>query len=154
LGIATTSLTNTGYWFTTYGTPLIRYRIGDSMVFLKSNDLCECGFNTPLVESIEGRAIDFLYSTKGAKINLGNVSNILKYMPNSIVKSQFVQTKIDHILVRLVCDGKFTEEQKQVLIGEMKHKFGNDLRVDFELVDDIPRGKSGKYKLIVNNVGL
>ena len=25
--------------------------------------------------------------------------------------------------------------------NEMKHKFGNDLRVDFELVDDIPREK-------------
>ena len=138
--------------FTTYGTPLIRYRIGDSMVFSKPDAVCECGFNTPLLESIEGRAIDSLYSTKGAKINLGNVSNILKYMPNSIVKSQFVQTKIDHILVRLVCDGKFTEEQRQVLIGEMKHKFGNDLRVDFELVDEIPRERSGKYKLIVNKV--
>jgi phenylacetate-CoA ligase len=36
----------------------------------------------------------------------------------------------------------------------MKHKFGNDLRVDFKLVDDIPRERSGKYKLIVNNVML
>ena len=83
------------------------------MVFSKSNDLCECGFNTPLVESIEGRAIDFLYSTKGAKINLGNIANILKHMPNSIVKSQFVQDEIDHIVVRLVCDGEFTEDQKR-----------------------------------------
>jgi phenylacetate-CoA ligase len=54
----------------------------------------------------------------------------------------------------LVCDGKFTEDQRRVLVNEMKHKFGNDLRVDFELVDDIPREKSGKYKLIVNNVML
>lgn len=53
--------------FTTYGTPLIRYRIGDSMVFSKSNDLCECGFNTPLVESIEGRAIDFYTQLKVPK---------------------------------------------------------------------------------------
>jgi len=32
-------------------------------------------------------------------------------------------------------------------VNEMKHKFVNDLRVDFELVDDIPREKSGKHKL-------
>jgi phenylacetate-CoA ligase len=73
-------------------------------------------------------------------------------MPNSIVKSQFVQDETDHIVVRLVCDGEFTEDQRTVLVNEMKHKFGNDLRVDFKLVDDIPREKSGKYKLIVNNV--
>jgi phenylacetate-CoA ligase len=54
--------------------------------------------------------------------------------------------------VRLVCDGEFTEDQRKVLVNEMKHKFGNDLRVDFELVDDVPREKSGKYKFIVNNV--
>jgi phenylacetate-CoA ligase len=52
----------------------------------------------------------------------------------------------------LVCDGKFTEDQRRVLVNEMKHKFGNDLRVDFELVDDIPREKSGKHKFIVNMV--
>jgi phenylacetate-CoA ligase len=75
-------------------------------------------------------------------------------MPNSIVKSQFVQDETDHIVVRLVCDGEFTEDQRTVLVNEMKHKFGNDLRVDFKLVDDIPREKSGKYKLIVNNVML
>ena len=94
-----------------------------------------------MVESIEGRAIDFLYSTTGAKINLGNVANILKYMPNSIVKSQFVQDEMDHIMVRLVCDGEFTESHRELLANEMKHKFGNDLRVAFELVEDVPREK-------------
>ena len=96
--------------------------------------------------------MDFLYSTKGAKINLGNVSNILKYMPNSVIKSQFIQDSMQHITVRLVCAGEFTEGQKRALTGEMKHKFGEDLEVDFELVDDIPRASSGKYKLVVNNV--
>ena len=37
-------------------------------------------------------------------------------------------------------------------MNEMKHKFGNDLRVGFEIVDDIPRESSGKYQFIVNNV--
>lgn len=55
-------------------------------------------------------------------------------------------------MVRLVCDGEFTESHRELLANEMKHKFGNDLRVAFELVEDVPREKSGKYKLIVNNV--
>jgi len=138
--------------FTTYGTPLIRYRIGDSMVFDDPNAICKCGFNTPLIRSIQGRSMDFLYSTKGAKINLGNVSNILKYMPNSVIKSQFIQDSMQHITVKLVCDGEFTESQKRTLTGEMRHKFGSDLQVNIELADDIPRARSGKYKLVVNNV--
>lgn len=140
--------------FTTYGTPLIRYRIGDSMVFDKSSKVCDCGFNTPLVKSIEGRAIDFLYSTKGGKINLGNVSNIFKYMPNVITKAQLIQDSLTHMLVKIVVDGKFTDRDKKILTDEIKHKFGSNMEVDFEVVDDISREKSGKYKLIVNKVKL
>ena len=50
------------------------------------------------------------------------------------------------------CISFYNEPQRKVLANEMKHKFGDDLRVDFELVDDIPREKSGKYKLIINKV--
>jgi len=52
----------------------------------------------------------------------------------------------------LVCAGEFTEGQKRALTGEMKHKFGEDLEVDFELVDDIPRTSGGKYRLIANEL--
>lgn len=47
--------------FSTYGTPLIRYRIGDSMIFDDPNKVCACGFNTPLIKSIEGRTVDFIF---------------------------------------------------------------------------------------------
>ena len=140
--------------FTTYGTPLIRYKIGDSMVFEDPSKVCGCGFNTPLVKSIEGRAIDFLYSTKGGKISLVNVSNIFKYMPNTITKAQLIQDSLTHMLVKIVVDGDFTNRDKKILTDEIKHKFGNDMKVDFEVVDDIPREMSGKYKLIVNKVKL
>lgn len=40
------------------------------------------------------------------------------------------------------------------MTDEIKHKFGSDMEVDFEVVNDIPREKSGKYKLIVNKVNL
>lgn len=138
--------------FLNYGTPLIRYRIGDSMIFEDSNKRCKCGFNTPLIKSIEGRKVDYLYSTKGAKINLGNVSNIFKNVPNTIIKAQLIQDKIDHLIVKIVVDNSFSLKHKDLLIDEIKHKFGNDMKVDIEIVDEIPREKSGKHKLIVNKV--
>ncbi len=138
--------------FLNYGTPLIRYRIGDSMVFEEHNKLCECGFNTPLIKSIEGRKVDYLYSTNGAKINLGNVSNIFKNVPNTIIKSQLIQESMNHLTVKIVVDNNFSQKHKDLLIDEIKHKFGNDMKVDIEIVDDIPREKSGKHRLIVNKV--
>ncbi|MGG3497073.1 phenylacetate--CoA ligase family protein [Peribacillus simplex] len=138
--------------FTTYGTPLIRYKIGDSMTFENNNTSCDCGLKTPLIESIQGRVVDFLYSTKGAKIYLGNVSNIFKNIPNAIAKAQLIQSSLTNMVVRMVVDKNFKEEHKSMLIDEIKHKFGNDMRIEIEIVEEIPREKSGKYKLIVNNV--
>ena len=136
--------------FLNYGTPLIRYRIGDSMIFEDSDKKCKCGFNTPLVKSIEGRKVDYLYSTKGAKISLVDVANSFKYVPNTIIKAQLIQDKIDHLIVKIVVDNSFSLKHKDLLIDEIKHKFGNDMKVDIEIVDDIPREKSGKHRLIKN----
>ena len=139
--------------FTTYGTPLIRYRIGDSMIFENPEVYCDCGFQTPLVKSIQGRAVDFLYTTSGGKINLGNISNIFKYIPkNAIVKSQIVQNSLTSITVKIVVDKSFEKNHVNILIDEIKHKFGSNMNVEIQIVDDIPREKSGKYKLIINNV--
>jgi len=138
--------------FTTYGTPLIRYKIGDKMIFEDQDKSCDCGFNTPLVNSIEGRVVDFLYTTKGAKINLGNIANIFKNMPNIIIKSQLVQDSLNHIMVKLALEKEFTDKYRRMLIDEIKHKFGSDMQVDFKIVDEIKRESSGKYKLIKNKV--
>jgi len=138
--------------FTTYGTPLIRYRIGDSILFENPGVICECGVQTPLVKEVSGRMVDFLYTTSGAKINLGNIANVFKNAPNSIIKSQIIQDLLNHLIVKIVVDNNFNEKHPKMIIDEIKHKFGQDMNVEIEIVDDIPREKSGKYKLIVNNI--
>ena len=35
--------------FTTHGTPLIRYRIGDALIFDHTQNSCECGMESPIV---------------------------------------------------------------------------------------------------------
>ena len=40
------------------------------------------------------------------------------------------------------------------MINEIHHKLGSDMEVDFEIVEDIPRESSGKYRMIVNEVNL
>ena len=138
--------------FTTYGTPLIRYRIGDCMIFDDPNKVCDCGFNTPLVKTIQGRTSDYLYSTNGGKITAANVANIFKNLPNSIVKAQLIQDSLKHILVKIVVDGEFTAQYKKIITDEIKYKFGDDMKIDFKEVPNIPRENSGKYKLVINKV--
>src|SRR5699024_8600208 len=54
--------------FHTHGTPLIRYRIGDS-ISLNRDGRCSCGLSSPLAASIQGRSDDFLIRGDGAKVN-------------------------------------------------------------------------------------
>lgn len=139
--------------FTTHGTPLIRYRIGDSMKFDQSINTCECGMESPLVEEIQGRRLDFLYTSDGAKINGGNVANLFKNMPNALIKAQIIQKSMNKITILLEVDkDMYKPDYDQLLIDEFIHKFGGETEVCIKHVDEIPREKSGKYRMIKNEV--
>ncbi len=138
--------------FDTFGTPLIRYRIGDKVKFLPGQK-CDCGLAGPLVESIEGRRLDFLYTPDGSKVNAGCVSNLLKYAPNSVICAQFVQNDKNSLLINLVVDpARFQQSTLELIRKEVKHSFGENFSVEFAIVDEIPREKSGKRRMIVNHV--
>jgi phenylacetate-CoA ligase len=138
--------------FLNYGTPLIRYKIGDSMEFMDETDECSCGFNSPLIKNIQGRKVDYLYSTEGAKINLGNISNIFKNIPNTIIKSQITQKSLNKLEIKIKVSDLFIEKDKLKLIDEVKHKFGKNMEVKISVVKEIPREKSGKYQFIKNEI--
>lgn len=135
--------------FTTHGTPLIRYRIGDRMKFAH-NTQCNCGLHGPIVEEIQGRRLDFLYTPQGAKINAGNVSNLLKNLPNVVIRAQFRQEKMSEITALLEVAETFGQEHEKILREEFLHKFGPQMHVNIEIVTEIPREKSGKFRMIVN----
>lgn len=139
--------------FTTHGTPLIRYRIGDTMVFDDDQTTCPCGNNAPVVKSIQGRRLDFLYTAKGAKINAGNAANLFKNMPNALIRSQLVQDSMDCVTALLEVDKHlYKPEYDDLLRSEFVHKFGEDTKLIIRHVDEIPREKSGKFRMIKNNV--
>lgn len=139
--------------FTTYGTPLIRYRIGDSMSFTKEAEKCNCGIESPLVKKIEGRSNDFLYTAEGGKIHGGNISNIFKNIPNAIIRAQVVQDKIGEVTILLEIDKtNFIPEYNQKIRSEFIQKFGVSTKLNIEHVADITREKSGKFRIVKNNV--
>ena len=136
--------------FTTKGTPLIRYRIGDTMKI--SGRICSCGNNYPIIDKIEGRVIDYIYSNETGPINLGNISNCVKYV-NGIVKFQVVQDKIDEINVKIVkVSDEYSLKDEAMFLQELKNRLGQKMKINFEYQNDIPNEKSGKYKIIKNNI--
>ena len=135
--------------FATEKTPLLRYRIGDS---IELDTATKCSVHTgQVVKKVNGRINDYIYSKKTGKINLGNISNCVKYTPN-ILKFQIIQDELDVLQVKIVKDENFDTKQEKSFIKELRDRFGEKIKLNLDYVDDIPREKSGKYRIIKNNI--
>ena len=130
-----------------YSMPLIRYSIGD-MAITGQNQKCSCGRTTPLIEKVIGRHME-VFKTKRGKIIpaeffihfIGVVHN-----KNYIKKFQVIQKDYDYIVIKaVVLDVRKFNESKNNIINSIKTVMGQDCKVDFEFVDEIPSTKSGKY---------
>lgn len=135
--------------FSTRGTPLIRYRIGDRIKLASKGEHCTCGSHFPLVEYIDGRSSDYIWSAENGKVNLGNVSNCSKDAPG-IICFQVVQEKKSVIDVKLVKGREFTEKDKESFVQALEARLGNAMSINIEYVEEIPREKSGKFRIVKN----
>lgn len=137
--------------FTTHGTPLLRYNIEDVVYFKKGK--CNCGLAHPLVKAIEGRKVDFLYTSQKEKVSLSHLADVIKGNPNSIIKMQFIQNDYNSINVKMVIDKElFVDKHEELILKELKYRFDKNMIFNIVKVDDIEREKSGKYSLIKNNI--
>ncbi|HVH12200.1 MAG TPA: hypothetical protein VM759_04060 [Longimicrobium sp.] len=133
--------------FTTYGTPLIRYRIGDGVQFAEGS--CSCGSSHPLVERIEGRRVDYLYSPERGRVSLSHLADVIKGLPNCVREMQFVQDDPRLITVQMVVDAAaYTPESDAKIQSAMRYRFGSGVEFRVVQVDHIPRETSGKFRLI------
>lgn len=137
--------------FSTRGTPLIRYRIGDRIRLAAPKDRCGCGSNFPLVDWIDGRTSDFVYSVETGRVNLGNLSNCTKDV-EGILSFQVQQDAVDEILVRVIADHRFDQTEADRFERALRQRVGVRMRIRLERVDEIPRERSGKFRIVKNSI--
>lgn len=138
--------------FTTEGTPLIRYDIGDAISLEDESKTCSCGNNNPLVKEILGRIDDYVYSPQNGKINLGNVSNTLKDT-KGIVKFQAVQDALNKIILKVIKDDEeFSDKVEKQFIQNWRDRIGLQMDLEIQYVDDIPNENSGKFAMVKNHI--
>ncbi len=132
-----------------YTMPLIRYKLGD--VGILDDHKCSCGRGWPLIKSIEGRTDDFLTLPSGAIISPRMINTIEDI--KGVVEYKTIQLDRGTFLVRVVSNKEFSYESK-IKIGEMIRLgcLGEDVKVDIELVDKLPRERTGKLRAIISNV--
>ena len=138
--------------FTTDKMPLVRYDIGDKIVFDTENKQCPCGSNMPLVEKIIGREMSFVYTQERGKIGITNIANAIKYI-DGINNIQLNQKKIEEIEVKVVISKSNSQlEIEKEIDYELKYRLGDKINLIYSFVDNIPCEKNGKYMMIKNTL--
>lgn len=138
--------------FTTEGTPLIRYDIGDSIELEDNKKYCNCGNNNPLVKHILGRIDDYIYSPENGKINLGNISNTLKDTMG-IVKFQVIQNRLDELEILIIIDENlYSKKIENIFLKNWKDRLGDNMTIKLTYLKDIAVEKSGKFRMVKNHI--
>ncbi|WP_029331615.1 phenylacetate--CoA ligase family protein [Exiguobacterium oxidotolerans] len=133
--------------FTTRGTPLIRYRIGDRMTL--SEETCRCGLNGPVVASIDGRGTSFIVSEKRGKVFEGDITTIARELPNSVLRLQVEQYALNRVTLRYIPDNqRFQPKHEKILLNEMRKLLGAEMLITLEPVEQVKQEPNGKTLIV------
>jgi len=133
-----------------YGMPFIRYMIGDIGVLCDRK--CNCGRVLPILEKIDGRAFDIVVGTNGRAVGGTFWTLLLRTAIEGIKQFQVVQESVGEINIEVVPDESFEEGQIDTLINKIREYLGEDMKVNFQIVDKIPPSKSGKSRFVISKV--
>jgi phenylacetate-CoA ligase len=64
-----------------------------------------------------------------------------------------VQTELDRLLVRIVPGKGFSDIDRATLVRGLKERLGSGMRVDVELIEELPRTTRGKFRWVINELG-
>jgi phenylacetate-CoA ligase len=130
--------------------PLIRYRIGDMARGPPEYEMCECGWHTPTIKKVIGRQDEIVITADGRRIPMLSY-NVFKYA-DSIEESQIVQESVDEFIIRIVPGQGYSSEQAKLVTQKLKDRVGQDISVEIELLEDIPRTTAGKFRAVISRV--
>jgi phenylacetate-CoA ligase len=141
--VVVTDLTNAGM-------PLIRYKVGD--VAVPSDRACGCGCSYPLIESLEGRAADYIVTANGTYISGISLTENFAMLLGGIKQLQIVQERLDYLVFRIVKGERFSERDLVELERLVAQRFGRDMKHSVQFVPSIQQERSGKYRFCISKI--
>jgi phenylacetate-CoA ligase len=138
--------------------PLIRYAIGDYAEWAEvptRDRASPDGPSTialPFLQRVTGRERNMLTLPGGGRIwPIFPIKKMLQISP--VQQWQMVQTRIDRLLVRVVCTAPLSIDQEARMCEAVAELIPAPMRVELERVGSIARGAGGKYEDFINAVG-
>lgn len=136
-----------------YAMPFIRYRLGDRGRLTKR--LCSCGRTLPLLDSVSGRLIEAFINSRGEQVDplYFIMSFRMSWDQGTLRQYQLIQERDGSLTINLVPEVGYTLATVGLDFEDIKRKIrlvmGDDCRIEFRVVDDIPLAASGKFPYIV-----
>lgn len=129
--------------------PFIRYRTGDVGVLDES--ACPCGRGLPVLKEIQGRATDFVVAQDGTIMHGLALIYLIRDL-DGVGAFKICQESLDLTRVLLVSEKELAPELLEGIVQGFKQRLGDEVSVEIELVDAIPREASGKYRYVSSKV--
>ncbi|QYZ79859.1 phenylacetate--CoA ligase family protein [Methanofollis formosanus] len=134
-----------------YAMPLIRYNIED--IGVPADELCPCGRGLPLMKIIEGRSDSFMQTPDGRIFAAMIWEPLMRRIPG-ITMFKAIQEREDLIRILVVGDEVYSAATARQIVHDVQEVMGEEVRVDVEVVEEIPRDPSGKVRCAVSKVGM
>ncbi len=129
--------------------PLIRYQTSDTCAMRES--VCSCGRGFPLMDDVATKNESIITLPDGRLISPSVLTHPFKPMHN-IAESQIIQEDLKRLLVKIVKREGFTTEDEVRLINAFHERLGEEIEIEIEYVDSIPRTNSGKFKWVISKI--
>lgn len=130
-------------------TPLIRYDVGD-LAIPSSKQSCQCGRTLPLLRGVYGRTSDLIITPDGNRLYAHFFAGVIETF-DCILNYQIHQFKKGEIVILLVIDKNKNYDEKK-FINTVKESGAGNLKIDVEIVPDIPLASTGKHQLVINHL--
>lgn len=129
--------------------PFIRYRTGDVAVLGEGG--CACGRGLPLLQEIQGRTTDFVVARDGTVMHGLALIYVVRDLPG-VAGFKIVQESIDFTKVLVVVGPGWENGAIQKICQGLGARLGEGVRVEVELVSEIPPERSGKFRYVISKV--
>jgi phenylacetate-CoA ligase len=103
----------------------------------------------PVIKEVVGRLEDVVVGPDGRQ--MVRFHGIFVNQPH-IIEGQIIQESLDFIRVKIVPKDSFDETDRADVIHRVQQRLGRRVRVDVDLVTEIPRTKAGKFKAVISKL--
>ena len=128
-----------------YSMPLIRYEIGDLAIL--GPEMCSCGKMLPTLKKVNGRILEQFILKNGTLIHAGFFGLLFDkvFEESGIEKWQVIQEDYDKIRINVITHGEIADQFKNDMDKKIRIGMGSECKIEWVIVDDIPKTPSGKY---------